>query len=313
MTHEDNPPLTRPLRLGTRGSPLALVQAHLVANALRAAHGWNEGAIDIVTVRTDGDRIQDRPLAEIGGKALWTKELDRALGEGVIDFAVHSMKDVETIRPEEIVIAAMLPRADVRDRLIGAESVAALPEGGKVGTSSPRRAAQLLRLRPDLSIILFRGNVATRIARLEAGEADATLLAAAGLIRLGEMSVGHDIPLETMLPAPAQGAVGVETLAGNSHMRALLAAIDHAETSDCIRAERAVLLGLNASCHSPVAALARIDGAEILLSAEILTKDGREHVAGEIRLARGDERAATALGRDLLERASPALRALFGP
>lgn len=312
MTHEDNPPFTRPLRLGSRGSPLALVQAHMAANALRAAHGWSEEAIDIVTVRTDGDRIQDRPLAEIGGKALWTKELDRALAEGVIDFAVHSMKDVETIRPEEIVIAAMLPRADVHDRLIGAESIEALPKGAKVGTSSPRRAAQLRRLRPDISIVLFRGNVATRIARLEKGEADATLLAAAGLIRLGETAIGKDIPLETMLPAPSQGAVGIETLASNSHILELLNVIDDPDTSHCVRAERAMLLGLGAGCHSPVAAWARIDGEEILLSAEILSSDGQENVSAQKRLARGDEAAAAAVGRDLLDRASPSLRALFG-
>ena len=311
MTHEDNPPFTRPLRLGTRGSPLALVQAHMVADSLRDAHAWPEGAIDIVTVRTDGDRIQDRPLADIGGKALWTKELDRALVEGVIDFAVHSMKDVETIRPEEIIVAAMLPRADVHDRLIGAASIDALPRSAKVGTSSPRRAAQLLRLRPDLSIVLFRGNVATRIARLEKGEADATLLAAAGLIRLGEDAIGQDIPLDIMLPAPSQGAVGVECLASNGIVRGLLSAINHADTSDCVWLERALLAGLGAGCHSPVAAWARMDGAEILLSAEILTNDGREHVAGECRLARNDEAGAAALGRSLLERASPALRELF--
>ncbi|MBK5263620.1 MAG: hydroxymethylbilane synthase [Alphaproteobacteria bacterium] len=311
MTHADNPPLSRPLRLGTRGSPLALVQAHMVAAALRAAHGWGEGAIDIVTVRTDGDRIQDRPLAEIGGKALWTKELDRALAEGVIDFSVHSMKDVETIRPEEITVAAMLPRADVHDRLIGAQSVDALPQGAKVGTSSPRRTAQLLRLRPDLSIVLFRGNVATRLGRVEAGEAHATLLAAAGLIRLGQGDVGHDIPVDTMLPAPAQGAVGIEALASNSHVHGLLAAIDHVDTSDCVRAERALLLGLGAGCHSPMAALARIDSDAILLKAEILTNDGREHVSGKVRLARGDEKAALVLADTLLTGASPALRALF--
>lgn len=311
MTHEDNPPFTRPLRLGTRGSPLALVQAHMVANSLCNAHAWPEEAIDIVTVRTDGDRIQDRPLADIGGKALWTKELDRALVEGVIDFAVHSMKDVETIRPEEIIVAAMLPRADVHDRLIGATCIDALPPGAKVGTSSPRRAAQLLRHRPDLSIVLFRGNVATRIARLEKGEADATLLAAAGLIRLGEEAIGHDIPLDIMLPAPSQGAVGVECLARNSIVRKLLSAINHPDTSDCVGLERALLAGLNAGCHSPVAAWARMDGNDILLSAEILTNDGREHVAGEWRLARNDEAGAVALGRSLLEKASPALRALF--
>lgn len=313
MTHDDNPPLTRPLRLGTRGSPLALVQAHMVAAALRAAHGWGEDAIDIVTVRTDGDRIQDRPLADIGGKALWTKELDRALAEGVIDFAVHSMKDVETIRPEEIVIAAMLSRAEVQDRLIGAESVAALPKGGKVGTSSPRRAAKLLQLRPDLSIVLFRGNVARRLARLEAEEADATLLAAAGLIRLGEAGTGHDIPLNIMLPAPAQGAVGIETLAENASIRHLLAVIDDSDTSDCVRSERAFLLGLGAGCHSPVAALARIEDEGIFLKAEILSIDGTEHVAGAARFRRGDEEAAKMLASDLLKKASPALRALFTP
>lgn len=311
MTHEDNPPFTRPLRLGTRESPLALVQAHMVANALRATHGWGDNAIDIVTVKTDGDRIQDRSLADIGGKALWTKELDRALMEGVIDFAVHSMKDVETIRPEEIVIAAMLPRADVRDRLIGAESIAALKQGATVGTSSPRRAAQLLRLRPDLNIKLFRGNVATRIAKLEAGEADATLLAAAGLDRLGQGDVGHVVPLDVMLPAPAQGAVGIETLASNSNMRVLLAAIDHKDTSDCVRAERALLLGLDAGCHSPVAALARVEGDHIFLRAEILSGDGKEDVTAEVRFPRADECAATSFGRSLLNRASPALRALF--
>lgn len=311
MIHEDNPPLTRPLRLGTRGSPLALAQAHMVAAALRAAHGWGADAIDIVTVRTDGDRIQDRPLADIGGKALWTKELDRALVEGVIDFAVHSMKDVETIRPEEILIAAMLPRADVRDRLIGAPSIAALKPGAVVGTSSPRRAAILLRLRPDLKITLFRGNVATRIAKLEAGEADATLLAAAGLDRLGQGDVGHAVPLDMMLPAPAQGAVGIETLSANASMRALLGAIDHKDSSDCVRAERAVLMGLEAGCHSPVAALARIEGDRIWLCAEILTGDGKEHVTAETRIAREDESAATAFGRGLLDSAGPALRALF--
>src|SRR5205085_295664 len=149
--------------------------------ALRAAHALPEGAIEIVPVRTTGDRIQDRALAEVGGKAMWTKELDRALLAGEIDFAVHSMKDVETIRPAEIAIAAMLPRADVRDRLIGAETVAALPAGARIGTSSPRRSAQLRRLRPDVAIVLFRGNVETRLRKLADGEAEATLLAAAGL------------------------------------------------------------------------------------------------------------------------------------
>src|SRR6201996_2671143 len=190
--------LARPLRLGTRGSPLALVQANMVAAALRAAYGWAEDAIVIVPVKTTGDQVQDRPLAEIGGKALWTKELDRALLDGAIDFAVHSMKDVETIRPQAIRIAAMLPRADVRDRLIGAQSIAALPQGVRIGTSSPRRAAQVRHLRPDVAIVSFRGNVDTRLRKLAEGEAEATLLAAAGLDRLERGDLGAAIPIETM-------------------------------------------------------------------------------------------------------------------
>src|SRR5687768_17926203 len=161
--------MTGPLRIGTRGSPLALAQARLVASALRDARGWGPERIEIVPITTTGDTIQDRPLAEVGGKALWTKELDRCLLDGRTDISVHSMKDVETIRPETLVIAAMLPRADVRDRLIGAANLDALPSGARIGTSSPRRAAQLLRLRPDLVIVPLRGNVATRLRKLEKG------------------------------------------------------------------------------------------------------------------------------------------------
>src|SRR6478672_1150096 len=177
--------MDRPLRIGTRGSPLALVQAHLVADALRAAHGWGEQAIQIVPIVTTGDVVQDRPLAEVGGKALWTKELDACLADGRTDLSVHSMKDVETIRPDVFAIAAMLERADTRDRLIGADSIEALAQGAIVGTSSPRRTAQLLARRPDLRTISIRGNVQTRLAKIARGEVDATLLAAAGLDRLG--------------------------------------------------------------------------------------------------------------------------------
>ncbi|MDB5686457.1 MAG: hydroxymethylbilane synthase, partial [Rhizorhabdus sp.] len=171
MTTPLAPPVF-PLRLGTRGSPLALTQARMTIAALAAAHGWADDAIEIVVIKTSGDRIQDRALAEVGGKALWTKELESALLEGKIDFAVHSMKDVETIRPDDFVISAMLPRADVRDKLIGAETLAALPPAPRIGTSSPRRSAQLRRERPDAQIVLFRGNVDTRLAKLDAGEAD---------------------------------------------------------------------------------------------------------------------------------------------
>jgi len=305
------PSLDRPLRLGTRASPLAMAQVHLVAEALRAAHGWEEGRIEIVPVTASGDKVLDRPLADIGGKALWTKELDAWLASGEIDAAVHSMKDVETIRPEALTIAAMLPRADVRDVLIGAAAVEDIPQGGTLGTSSPRRSAQIRRLRPDVAITLFRGNVATRLGRLEAGEADATLLAAAGLVRLGITDRGTPVPIDVMLPAPAQGAVGIETLRDNEEVRTLLGAIDHADTSDCVQAERAVLEALGGTCHSPIAALAQIEGNSITLRAEILSPDGREHVGTKQTFDRHNRDAALTIGTDLLARASPELRALF--
>lgn len=299
------------LRLGTRGSPLALVQANLVRDALLAAHGWSAERIEIVPIRTTGDKVQDRPLAEIGGKALWTKELDRALLSGEIDLAVHSMKDVETIRPRSIAIAAMLPREDVRDRLIGADSIEALPEGARIGTSSPRRAAQMRRIRADLSIVPLRGNVDTRLAKVAAGEADATLLAAAGLERLGRPDVGAPIPLGMMLPAPAQGAVGIEVRADDAATHALVAAIGDRVTERCVLTERALLAALSADCHSPVAACATIEDGALRLRAELLTGDGSEHVTVDrAGLALPDDAAAVA--RELLADASPALRALFG-
>ena len=301
----------RPLRLGTRGSPLALAQAHMTAHALITAHGWGEDAIEIVTVQTSGDRIQDRALADIGGKALWTKELERALVAQEIDFAVHSMKDVETIRPAIFQIAAMLPRADVRDKLVGVESFDALPANPIVGTSSPRRAAQVMRLRPDATITLFRGNVATRLAKLAAGEVHATLLAAAGLDRLDQSDVGVTISIDTMLPAPSQGAVGIEALADNAPLLEVLAVISDADTTYAVAAERAVLKALGGTCHSPIAALAVVDGDGLYLRAEIISPDGQETVAQETWLARGDDVVAQAVGRALLDQASPALRALF--
>ncbi len=296
--------MDRPLRIGTRGSPLALAQANMVAAALRAAHGWVEAAIELVPITTSGDVIQDRPLAEVGGKALWTKELDRCLAEGRTDLSVHSMKDVETIRPDALVIAAMLPRADTRDRLIGADSLASLPEGARVGTSSPRRSAQLLARRPDLAIGMIRGNVQTRLAKLEAGEFDATLLAAAGLDRLG-IDIGT--PLDDFLPAPAQGAVGVEILAIRDDLRPVLTAIDDGDTHICVSAERAFLAALGGDCRSAVAARARCTADGVRLEAEILSADGREVHAG----ATEPGGSPAALARMLLERASPALRAMF--
>ncbi|WP_106640429.1 hydroxymethylbilane synthase [Allosphingosinicella vermicomposti] len=300
--------MNRPLCIGTRGSPLALAQAHMAAAALKAAHGLSDADIEIVPITTTGDIIQDRPLAEVGGKALWTKELDRCLLDGRTDLSVHSMKDVETIRPDAFRIAAMLPRADVRDRLIGAASLDALPNGAVVGTSSPRRAAQLLARRPDLQIVSIRGNVATRLGKIGAGDADATLLAAAGLDRL---DVQAGVAIDEMLPAPSQGAVGIEVRTGNNAVRDLVAAVDHAPTSLCVWAERRLLEALGGTCHSPIAALATLNGDDILLRAEILTSDGRERQAGEILFTPDDEGAPGRLAALLLDRASPALRALF--
>ena len=309
MDQTENPLPT--FRIGTRGSPLALTQAGMVRDALIAAHGWGDDAIEIVPVRTTGDRVQDRALAEIGGKALWTKELDCALIADEIDCAVHSMKDVETIRPAAIAIAAMLQRADVRDRLIGADSVDVLPHGATVGTSSPRRAAQLLHLRPDLKITLFRGNVDTRLAKLAAGEADATLLAAAGLERLGRDDVGTPIPSVVMLPAPAQGAIGIEVRAEDARARALVTAIDHAPTSTCVLAERALLAALQADCHSPVAALATL-GERLRIDAALFSENGADTVFGSIEGAADDATIAERLARGLLDRAPPSICALFG-
>ncbi len=298
-------------RLGTRGSPLALTQARMTRDALCAAHGWDEGAVELLVIRTTGDRVQDRALAEIGGKALWTKELDRALLAGEIDAAVHSMKDVETMRPATIRIAAMLPRADVRDRLIGAESVAALRPGAVIGTSSPRRRAQLLGARPDLSIVLLRGNVETRLGKLAAGEVDATLLAAAGLDRLGHGEVGHALPTDAMLPAPAQGAVGIEVRRDDAAACALVAAIDDAPTHRCVAAERALLAALQADCHSPVAALASLAGETLTLRGELLAEDGSTRVEGAVEGVAGEDLGAR-LAADLLARAPDAVRRLFG-
>ena len=301
--------LARPLRLGTRGSPLALAQARLAADALRAAHGWEEAAIEIVPITTSGDRIQDRPLAELGGKALWTKELDKCLAEGRTDLSVHSMKDVETIRPDLFRIAAMLPRADARDRLIGAESIDALSDGARVGTSSPRRTAQLLARRPDLDVGTIRGNVQTRLQRLERGEFDATLLGAAGLDRIGLGHIG--IPIDDMVPAPSQAAIGIETLAGNEKVSALVAAVDDRPTRLAVGAERDFLAALGGDCRSAVAAHAQCHGDRVRLRAEILASDGSEIRAGEAEFAAGSDGAAAALARELLALASPALRAMF--
>jgi hydroxymethylbilane synthase len=288
-----------------------MAQAYETRERLCAAHGWSEDAIELVPVTASGDKVQDRPLAEIGGKALWTKELDAWLLGGEIDFAVHSMKDVETLRPGELTIAAVLPRADVRDVLVGASSIAAIPPGARVGTSAPRRAAQMLHARPDLTVVSFRGNVATRLAKLQADEADVTLLAAAGLQRLGESGVGHPLPADEWLPAPAQGAIGIECLAARDDVRALLAAIDDRPTHDAIRAERALLAGLGGTCHSPIAVLTSAEGDTLTLRAAIFSPDGTMRVEATESFASGDDEGAARLAQRLLAEAPEGIRVHF--
>lgn len=304
--------LDRPLRIGTRQSPLAMVQAELVANAILSVHGWRKDQVELVPMVATGDKIQDRALADVGGKALWTKELDRALLDGDIDCAVHSMKDVETLRQDRMLIAAMLERADTHDRLIGAENIEALPQGAIVGTASPRRKAQLLHLRPDLDIRLIRGNVQTRLRKIEDGEYTATLLAAAGLDRLDMGDMGSEISDKLMLPAPAQGAVGIECLDDAYDVRRLLQAVSSEQTQIAVTAERSFLAELSADCHSPVAALAVVDGREIHLRAQLLLPDGSETIVDDSRFATGDVEGPSRLAQRMLGQASDDLKAIFG-
>lgn len=298
-------------RLGTRGSKLALIQARKIASALEVAERWPAGHVEIVPVKTSGDRITDRPLADVGGKALWTKELDAALLAGEVDFCVHSMKDVEVVRPKEIRLAAIRPRVYVEDKLIGADSIDALKKGAVVGTSSPRRAAQLLSARPDLKIVTLRGNVDTRLKKLEAGEVDATILSAAGLHRLGLDHVGSPIPFDIMLPAPGQGALGIECRTDDDECMQLLKLLDDAASRAAVQAERAFARALGGSCHSPVAALATVKQNQVHLIAEILSADGKEKVRDEATFAAGHEEKATQLSHAMLARAPEAIRTLF--
>ena len=289
------------IRLGTRGSRLALRQTEAAAAALRARDPGLE--VEIAVIRTTGDRIRDRRLAEIGGKGLFAKEIETALAEGRIDAAVHSVKDLETMLPDGFVLAAMLERADPRDGLAGgARTLAGLPPGARVGTASLRRQAQMLARRPDLEPALIRGNVETRLERVRAGEFDATFLAMAGLGRLGLTESAAPIPAEEMLPAAGQGAVGIECRAGDDALRERLAAIDHEPTSCCVAAERALLAALDGSCRTPIAAHARLRDGALALRGRLLTPDGRE--MREVRRS-GSAGDAPAIGRD----AGEALRA----
>jgi hydroxymethylbilane synthase len=311
----DLPTPEKPLRIGTRASPLAMAQANMASAALIASHGLEPQALEIVPMTATGDRIQDRALAEVGGKALWTRELDAALDAGDIDIAVHSLKDVETLRDARFALGAMLERADPRDRLVvrdglQAASITDLPPGARLGTSSPRRAAQVRRLRPDIETTLLRGNVATRLSRVAGGEVDATLLAAAGLDRLGMHGVGVVQDAALLLPAASQGAIGIECRADDAAALALLAAVDHAPTHRAVAAERAFLAALGGDCRSPVAAYAQwlADGV-LRLDAEIFSDDGAEHAAGYVLVANLSD--AGELADRLLSGAPEAVRRLF--
>ncbi|MEQ1496213.1 MAG: hydroxymethylbilane synthase [Novosphingobium sp.] len=303
--------LHRPLKLGTRASPLAMAQAHETANRLRAAHPGLE--IELVPVTASGDKVLDRPLAEIGGKALWTKELDAWLIDGSIDLAVHSMKDVETIRPAAISIAAILPREDVRDVLLGAASLADLPPGARIGTSAPRRAAQALHLRPDCRVVGIRGNVQTRLAKLQAGEADATLLAMAGLNRLGMADLGSPLDPSCWLPAPGQGAIAIECRTVDAEVRGILDTIDHQPSRAAVMAERALLAALGGNCHSPIAVLTNLAGDDLTLRAALLSPDGAERVEAVATFHSSDLDGPIRLAAQLLSQAGPAITAHFDP
>ncbi len=281
----------RTLRIGTRGSPLALAQAHEVRSRLMSAHGLPETMFEIVVIRTSGDRIQDRPLAEAGGKGLFTKEIEEALIRGDIDLAVHSMKDMPTALPDGLGIVAILPREDVRDAFVSLTwpSLSALPTGARVGTSSLRRAAQVRRLRPDLVVVPFRGNVQTRLGKLADGVADATLLACAGLIRLGQTHrITRAMDPAEMLPAVAQGAIGVEIRLTDPETAEIVGALDDAASAATVAAERSFLARLEGSCRTPIAALATLAGDQIVLTGEILTPDGTVAHATQRRGAAGD-------------------------
>jgi hydroxymethylbilane synthase len=270
------------IRIGTRGSPLALAQAREVEDRLREAHGPGRLAFEVRIIKTTGDRIQDRPLAEAGGKGLFTKEIEEALLAGEVEIAVHSMKDMPTVLPAGLTLAAFLPREDVRDALISpkAASLADLPGGALVATSSLRRQAQVRHLRPDIRVVSMRGNVETRLRKLAEGVADATLLALAGLKRLGlaDRAAGP-VPIEEMLPAVAQGAIGVEIRADDQEMAQILAPLNHEPTALAVAAERVFLARLEGSCRTPIAALGELvegpGGLCFAFRGMILSPDGR--------------------------------------
>lgn len=294
-------------RIGTRGSPLALAQARLVRRLLAGTHGVSEDDIAIEVISTGGDRSQasNASLTEIGGKGLFTKEIDEAMLAGRVDIGVHSSKDVATTLPEGIRLVAFLEREDVRDAFLSvkARNIDYLPERGRFGTSSIRRAAQVLRVRPDLTIVPFRGNVGTRLQKLLDGVADGTMLAMAGLNRLGE---GHRatalLDPEIFMPAPAQGAIGIAVRSDDARMAGIVAALDHEPTHKAIMAERAMLAVLDGSCRTPVGALSRLDGSTLVLKGQILSLDGRT-TFDSAATGSDPETLGRQVGQDLIDQA----------
>jgi hydroxymethylbilane synthase len=303
----DLPTPDAPLVIGTRGSPLALAQAHETRERLRTAWDLPEGAFEIRVIKTTGDRVLDRPLKEIGGKGLFTREIEEALLAGAIDVAVHSMKDMPTLQPDGLLIDCHLPREDVRDAFVtlGGGALADLPQGAVVGTSSLRRRAQLAHRRPDLRLVEFRGNVQTRMGKLRDGVAEATFLAMAGLRRLGMDDVPRTaIAPDEMLPAVAQGCIGVERRAADGRAAEMLAAIHHRGSGTRLACERAFLLELDGSCETPIAGLAELDGGSLRFRGEILRPDGSE-VLSDAQDGAAEDAAeiGRACARRLLDRA----------
>ncbi len=298
------------IRIGTRGSPLALAQAHEVRDRLSEAHGLPQDQITITIIKTTGDQILDRPLADIGGKGLFTKEIEDALLADEIDVAVHSMKDMQTALPDGLTIGAVLPREDVRDAFISLKyaSLAELPKGTVVGTSSLRRQAQLLHGRPDLVVVGFRGNVQTRLRKLQEGVADATFLAVAGLKRLGlQDRITDAVPIDQMLPAVAQGAIGLEIRADDERTAGLIAPLNDAATKLAVTTERAFLARLEGSCRTPIAGYAQLDGNQLHFRGQVLSPDGKK---GYSVSRKGPPAGALDLGLsaadDVLSKADPA-------
>ncbi|NHQ73969.1 hydroxymethylbilane synthase [Roseovarius gahaiensis] len=280
----DLPTPDTPMKLGTRGSPLALAQAHETRDRLAAAFDLPHDAFEVVVIKTTGDRIVDRPLKEIGGKGLFTREIEQAMLSGEIDIAIHSMKDMPVLQPEGLVLDTYLPREDVRDAFVAPHvaGLAELPAGAKVGTSSLRRKAQVLVAYPHLEVVEFRGNVQTRLKKLDDQVAACTFLAMAGLNRLGRADVATAaIAPEEMLPAVAQGAIGIERRADDTRAADMLAAIHDGPTAQRLAAERAFLAALDGSCETPIAGLAELDGGTLRLRGEVLRPNGSEAISDD--------------------------------